>query len=271
MAKKRNPKSPEVKKAPQETERVNTAVLCDMDGVIIWDNKLIDGAKGFVEKLIADETPFLFITNYPSLTPADLAHRLKKAGLDVAAEHFYTSAMATATFLKSQGAGDKVFVVGEGALTHALYEQGFTITDQDPDFVVIGETRSYNFEMIEKSIKLIRKGARFIATNPDVSGPSGFPSCGALTSPIEKVTRLQPFYVGKPNPYMMRAALRRIGSHSENTVMIGDNMDTDIIAGIQAGMDTILVLSGVTGIEDIDRYPYRPTHVLANVGKIEKL
>jgi NagD protein len=264
MAKKKAAgKQPEV-----PGDRVNVAVLCDMDGVIIWDNKLIEGAKTFVEKLIADNVAFLFITNYPSLTPADLAHRVKKAGLEVPAEHFYTSAMATATFLQSQRAGDKVFVVGEGALTHALYQQGFTITDQDPDFVVIGETRSYNFEMIEKSIKLIRKGARFIATNPDVSGPSGFPSCGALTAPIEKVTGKKPFYVGKPNPYMMRAALRRIGSHSENTVMIGDNMETDIIAGIQAGMDTILVLSGVTGIDDIDRYPYRPSRILANVGEI---
>jgi len=252
-------------------DRVNSAVLCDMDGVIIWDNKLIEGAKGFVEGLITDNVPFLFITNYPSLTPADLSHRLKKAGLDIAPEHFYTSAMATATFLKSQSAGDKVFVVGEGALTHALYEQGFTITDQDPDFVVIGETRSYNFESIEKSIKLIKKGARFIATNPDVSGPSGFPSCGALTAPIEKVTGKKPFYVGKPNPYMMRAALRRIGGHSESTVMIGDNMDTDIIAGIQAGMDTILVLSGVTGIDDLESYPYRPGRIVANVGKIDSL
>lgn len=263
------------KAAPEQQEvpgtRVNTAVLCDMDGVIIWDNKLIDGAKSFVERLLADEIAFLFITNYPSLTPSDLAHRLKKAGIEVGADHFYTSAMATATFLKSQGAGDKVFVVGEGALTHALYEQGFTITDQDPDFVVIGETRSYNFEMVEKSIRLIQKGARFIATNPDVSGPSGFPSCGALTAPVEKVTGKKPFYVGKPNPYMMRAALRKIDSHSENTVMIGDNMETDIIAGIQSGLDTILVLSGVTGIDDIDRYPYRPGRILANVGEIDNI
>ncbi len=249
----------------------NRSVLCDMDGVIIWDNKLIDGAKEFVEAMLAQQIPFLFITNYPSLTPADLAHRLRKAGLDVPAEHFYTSAMATATFLKSQGAGDKVFVIGEGALTHALYEQGFTITDQDPDFVVLGETRSYNFEMIEKAIRMIRHGARFIATNPDVSGPSGFPSCGALAAPIERVTRKKPFYVGKPNPYMMRAALRRMDAHSETTVMIGDNMETDIIAGIQSGLDTILVLSGVTEAHEIERYPYRPHFTYATVGEINSI
>lgn len=249
----------------------NKSVLCDMDGVIIWDNKLIEGAKEFVESLMEHNVPFLFITNYPSLTPADLSHRLKKAGLDVPAQHFYTSAMATATFLKTQAAGDKVFVIGEGALTHALYEQGFTLTDQDPDFVVLGETRSYNFEMIEIAIRLIRKGARFIATNPDVSGPSGFPSCGALAAPIERVTRRKPFYVGKPNPYMMRAALWKINSHSETTVMIGDNMETDIIAGIQSGLDTILVLSGVTQIDDIERYPYRPNYTYSHVGEIEEI
>lgn len=247
------------------------AVLLDMDGVIIWDNKLIDGAKKFMEMLERNGNPFLFLTNYPSLTPFDLQHRLKTAGLDVDADYFYTSAMATATFLKSQHCGDKAFVIGEGALTHALYEQGFTITEIDPDYVVLGETRSYNFEMIEKAIRLIRNGARFIATNPDVSGPSGFPSCGALAAPIEKVTGKRPFYVGKPNPYMMRAASWEIGVHSENTVMVGDNMETDIIAGIQSGMETILVLSGVTSMADIQQYPYRPTKIYNNVGEIESI
>jgi NagD protein len=247
------------------------AVLCDMDGVIIWDNNLIEGSQKFVNMLEKEGHPFLFLTNYPSLTPADLQHRVKLAGLDIAAEHFYTSAMATAAFLKSQAAGDKVFVIGEGALTHALYEQGFTMTEQSPDYVILGETRSYNFEMIEKAIRLIRHGARFIATNPDVSGPSGFPSCGALAAPIERVTGIHPFYIGKPNPYMMRAALRQIGAHSEHTVMVGDNMETDIIAGIQSGMETILVLSGVTAEDEIKRYPYRPTRIYKNVGEIEKL
>ncbi len=247
------------------------SVLCDMDGVIIWDNNLIEGATKFVDMLEREGNPFLFLTNYPSLTPGDLQHRVKLAGLNVAAEHFYTSALATAAFLKSQAAGDKVFVIGEGALTHALYQEGFMVTEQNPDYVVLGETRSYNFEMIEKAIHLIRHGARFIATNPDVSGPSGFPSCGALAAPIERVTGIHPFYIGKPNPYMMRAALRQIGAHSENTVMIGDNMETDIIAGIQSGMETILVLSGVTSADEVKRYPYRPTRICNNIGEITKL
>jgi NagD protein len=253
------------------SKKKNKSVLCDMDGVIIWDNNLIDGAASFIAKLRSEGIPFLFLTNYPSLTPLDLQHRLKVAGLDVSEDHFYTSAMATATFLQSQKSGDKVFVIGEGALTHELYKCGFTITDQEPDYVVLGETRSYNFEKLEKAIRLIRRGARFIATNPDVSGPSGFPSCGALAAPIERVTRVKPFYVGKPNPFMMRAALRKLNSHSENTVIIGDNMETDIIAGIESGLETILVLSGVCDAEDVEKYPYRPNRIYNHVGEIEKV
>ncbi|MCK4857559.1 MAG: HAD family hydrolase, partial [candidate division Zixibacteria bacterium] len=231
------------------------AVLCDMDGVIIWDNNLIEGSVEFIRMLRDKKIPYLFLTNYPSLTPIDLKHRLSRAGLDIEVDHFYTSAMATATFLEMQESGDKVYVIGEGALTHELYKRGFTISDQDVDYVVLGETRSYNFEKIEKAISLIRHGARFIATNPDVSGPSGFPSCGALVAPIEKVTKRKPFYVGKPNPFMMRAALRKLGSHSAHTVIIGDNMETDIIAGIESGLKTILVLSGVHSRNDLKRYP----------------
>lgn len=247
------------------------AVLCDMDGVIIWDNQLIDGAVDFIHRLRQQEIPFLFLTNYPSLTPMDLQHRLMKAGLEVDEDNFYTSAMATAAFLESQRSGDKAYVIGEGALTHELYNAGFKITDQDPDFVVLGETRSYSFEKIEKAINLIRKGARFIATNPDVSGPSGFPSCGALAAPIERVTGRKPFYVGKPNPFMMRAALRKLGSHSAHTVIVGDNMETDIIAGIESGLKTILVLSGVCKREDVISYPYRPSEIYNTVGEIKKL
>ena len=247
------------------------AVLCDMDGVIIWNNNLIEGAAEFIKGLQEQKTPFLFLTNYPSLTPMDLQHRLSGAGLEVDEDNFYTSAMATAVFLESQHSGDKAYVIGEGALTHELYKSGFKITDQNPDYVILGETRSYNFEKIEKAINLIRKGARFIATNPDVSGPSGFPSCGALAAPIERVTRRKPFYVGKPNPFMIRAALRKLGSHSAHTVIIGDNMETDIIAGIQSGLKTILVLSGVCKKESIKKYPYRPDAVYNNVGEIKKL
>ncbi len=252
-------------------KKKSKAVLCDMDGVIIWDNNLIEGALEFFEMLRKKDIPFLFLTNYPSLTPIDLQHRLRQAGLDVSADHFYTSAMATATFLESQRTGDKVYVIGEGALTHELYNANFKITDQDPDYVVLGETRSYNFEKIEKAISLIRKGARFIATNPDVSGPSGFPSCGALAAPIERVTGRKPFYIGKPNPFMIRAALRKLNSHSENTTIIGDNMETDIIAGIQSGLRTILVLSGVCSMEDLVKYAYRPNKIVDNVGEIKSI
>lgn len=265
-------------KAPAKRKRIRMprqkkikAVLCDMDGVIIWDNNLIDGAVDFIHRLRQQNIPFLFLTNYPSLTPLDLQHRLAKAGLNVDEDHFYTSAMATAVFLESQKSGDKAYVIGEGALTHELYNAGFTITDQDPDFVVLGETRSYSFEKIEKAINLIRKGARFIATNPDVSGPSGFPSCGALAAPIERVTGRKPFYVGKPNPFMMRAALRKLGSHSAHTVIIGDNMETDIIAGIESGLKTILVLSGVCSRADVEKYPYRPNAIYKTVGDIKSL
>lgn len=252
-------------------KKKSKAVICDMDGVIIWDNNLIDGTLDFMEMLHKNNISFLFLTNYPSLTPLDLQHRLRQAGLDVEEDHFYTSAMATAAFLESQRSGDKVYVIGEGALTHELYKANFKITDDDPDFVVLGETRSYNFEKIEKAISLIRKGARFIATNPDVSGPSGFPSCGALAAPIERVTGKKPFYIGKPNPFMMRAALRKLNSHSENTTIIGDNMETDIIAGIQSGLKTILVLSGVCSREDVERYPYRPNRIFNSVGDIKTI
>lgn len=238
------------------------AVLCDIDGVILRDETVLPGAPELVAWLLSRVHPFLFLTNYPSQTPADLRTRFLEAGLDVPAQHFYTSAMATAEFLDDQ-AGDRrrVFVVGEGALVHALYEKGFTITEGEADYVVLGETRSYHFDMIRRAGQLIRKGARFVATNPDVMGPEGRPSCGALAAPIERLTGKRPLYVGKPNPLIMRAALRSIGAHSEETWMIGDNMDTDVIAGIQSGMQTVLVLGGVSRLEDLPAYPYRPHHV----------
>ena len=191
--------------------------------------------------------PFLFLTNFPSQTPADLRDRFRMAGIDVEVpvKHFYTSAIATAEFLNDQ-AGDrrKAFVIGEGALIHALYEAGFMLTENDADFVVLGETRSYSFDMIRRASYLIQRGARFVATNPDVAGPQGRPSCGALAAPIERITGQRPFYVGKPNAFMMRAALRYLQARTDDTLIAGDNMDTDIIAGIQSGLETILVLTG---------------------------
>jgi NagD protein len=246
-----------------------TALICDIDGVILQDQHPLPGAADFIARLSHSRVPFLFLTNYSSQTPAELRNRFLSAGLDVAAEHFYTSAMATAEFLNDQ-AGDqrKAFVIGEGGLVHALYQAGFTLTESGADFVILGETRSYNFDMIQTAAQLIRAGARFVATNPDVAGPQGRPSCGAFAAPIERITGKPPFYVGKPNAIMMRAALRHLHVHSEETWIIGDNMETDIIAGIQSGMRTVLVLSGVSRREDLVRYAYRPHHIVPGVADV---
>ena len=241
------------------------AVIVDIDGVILHDDAALPGAAELVAWLTGSGKPFLFLTNYPSMTPSDLANRFRGAGLEVPDKHFYTSAMATAEFLHDQ-AGDrkKVYVVGEGALVHALYQAGFTLTEQGADYVVLGETTSFNFDMIRRAAWLIQQGARFVATNPDVAGPQGRPSCGALAAPIERIAGKRPFYVGKPNAFMMRAALRYLGTHSEDTWIVGDNMDTDIIAGIQSGLETVLVLSGVSRREELPSYAYRPHHVAAD-------
>ena len=245
-------------------------VICDIDGVILHNNAPLTGAPAFLHGLQEREVPFLLLTNYPSQTPADLKNRFQQAGIDVPENRFYTSTMATAAFLKRQD-GRRVFVVGEGALTHALYSEGFTVTEQNPDFVVVGETRAYNWEMMHRAARLVKDGARFIATNPDVAGPDAQPACGALCAPIERITGKEPFYVGKPSPWMMRAALNAMDAHSEDSVIIGDNMRTDILAGTQAGMKTILVLSGVTSEDELHRFPYQPTHVFSNVGEIDVL
>ena len=250
------------------TDPRKKAVICDIDGVLLHDNEAIDGAPGFVRRVLEQGNPLILLTNYPSQTAMDLQNRLAANGFDVPAEVFYTSAMATARFLKQQD-GRKAFVIGEGGLTNALYEVGFTITDIDPDFVIVGETRSYNWEMIQKASYHIMAGARFIATNPDVAGPRGFPACGALCAPIERITGKKPLYMGKPQAWMMRSALNRLGAHSEDAVIIGDNMQTDILAGIQAGVETVLVLTGVSQRADLDRYPYRPHHVFERVADVD--
>jgi NagD protein len=241
------------------------ALLIDIDGVVLQDDRPLPGAGELVAWLRGSGRPFLFITNYSSQTPDELAHRMGTAGIAVPPEHVYTSAMATAEFLAKQaGTRRRAYVVGEGALVHALYETGFTLSETDADFVVLGETRAYNFDMIQKASQLVKKGARFIATNPDVAGPQGRPSCGAFAAPIERITGKAPFYVGKPSAFMMRAALRHMQAHSEDAWMVGDNMDTDIIAGVQTGMVTVLVLSGVSKEEDLPRFPYRPDHIVAD-------
>jgi NagD protein len=244
----------------------------DLDGVIIRGNQLIPGAQQFIQRLIARQARFLFLTNNPRYTPVDLQHRLQTMGLNIPGDSCYTSAMATAQFLSSQRPRGTAFVVGETGLTEALHSAGYVLTDHQPDYVVVGETAGYHYETITKAIRLIAAGARFIATNPDPSGPTDqglVPACGAIAALIETATGVRPYFVGKPNPLMMRNALRYLGEHSENAVMVGDRMETDIRAGMESGMETILVLTGVTRREDVDRYPYRPTRVVESVADIE--
>lgn len=247
-------------------------LLIDIDGVVLRDDAALPGAAELVAWLLESEARFLFLTNYPSQTPADLAARLAGAGIEVPPRHFFTSAMATAEFLDKQaGPRRRAFVVGEGALVHELYKIGFTISETEADYVVLGETRHYNFDMIQRAAALIGRGARFIATNPDVAGPAGRPSCGAFAAPIERMTGKTPFYVGKPNPFMMRAGLRQLDLHSGEACMIGDNLTTDIIAGVQSGMETVLVLSGVSRQEDLGQVAYRPDHVVADAFALREL
>jgi len=245
--------------------------MTDMDGVLVRGREVVPGAEQFIRKLREAGAEYLVLTNNPLYTPRDLSHRLRITGLDIAPEHFFTSAMATARFLHSQKATGTAFVIGESGLTEAIHEAGYVITDHDPEYVVLGETHSYNLELITKAIRLVAAGAHFIATNPDPSGPaeSGIvPACGAMAALISSASGVSPFFIGKPNPLMMRQALNYLGVHSENTVMIGDRMDTDIIAGVQSGMETILVLSGITKREEVERFPYQPTRIVDSVADI---
>ncbi len=246
--------------------------LIDMDGVLVRGNTVIPGAHQFIERLQTCGCKFLILTNNPMFTPADLAHRLRTIGLQVTENNIFTSALATAQFLKRQKPQGKAFVIGESGLTSPIHNIGYIITDLEPDYVVLGETYAYNFEMVTKAIRLIVNGARFIATNPDVSGPAEagiVPACGAMAALIEKASGVSPFFIGKPNPLMMRMALNYLDAHSEETVMVGDRMDTDVIAGVTSGMETILVLSGVTRKEDIVHFPYQPNRILGSVMDIE--
>lgn len=246
--------------------------LIDMDGVLIRGKTPIPGAQEFIEKLVDSGRKFLILTNNPMYSPRDLQYRLASAGLNVPETNLFTSAIATAQFLASQRPNGTAFAIGESGLTSALHDVGYVLTSNNPDYVVLGETNSYHFERITLAIRLIMDGARFIATNPDTSGPTeqGIqPACGAMAALIKTTTGISPYFIGKPNPLMMRSALNYIDSHSEDTIMIGDRMDTDVIGGIEAGMGTILVLSGVTSEEDIEKFPYRPSQVLPSVASID--
>lgn len=246
--------------------------LIDMDGVLVRGTETVPGAGEFVAALREKGIKFLVLTNNPIYTPNDLAHRLKIMGLEVPAGNIFTSAMATARFLQTQKQRSTAYVVGESGLTSAMHQAGFIITDHHPDYVVLGETRTYDFDAITRAIRLVAAGARFIATNPDASGPSEsglVPACGAMAALIKEATGRSPFFIGKPNPLMMRSALNYLGVHSEETVMVGDRMDTDIVAGVQSGMDTILVLSGVTRRADVDNFPYQPSRIVESIAEIE--
>jgi NagD protein len=243
----------------------------DMDGVLVHEDRPIPGADRFIGRLRELGRPFLVLTNNSIYTPRDLAARLGASGLHVPEEAIWTSALATAAFLADQRPRGTAFVIGEAGLTTALHEAGYTMSERSPDYVVLGETRSYSLERITLAIRLIAAGARFIATNPDPTGPTPagiVPATGAVAALISRATTVQPYYVGKPNPLMMRSALNAIDAHSERTAMIGDRMDTDIVAGLEAGLETILVLTGVTAEGEVDRFSYRPSRVVTSVADL---
>ena len=232
-----------------------------MDGVLVREEQAVPGAAEFLQRLVEKKRRFLVLTNNSIYTPRDLSARLARSGLTVPEDAIWTSALASATFLSDQLPGGSAYVIGEAGMTTALHEVGYTLTDIEPDFVVLAETRTYSFTAITKAIRLILGGARFIATNPDVTGPSSegpLPATGSVAAMITKATGHEPYFVGKPNPMMFRSALNRIEAHSESTMMVGDRMDTDVVAGIEAGLDTILVLTGSTTVEDVEKYPFRP-------------
>jgi NagD protein len=247
------------------------AWLMDMDGVLMRERHPIPGANRFVQRLRELGQPFLVITNNSLYTPRDLSARLNRSGLEVPEEAIWTSAAATAGFVSQQRPGGGAFVIGEWGITTALHEVGYTLTDVDPDYVVLGETRTYSFERMTRAIRLIMAGARFIATNPDPAGPSPggpLPATGSVAALISHASGVSPYFVGKPNPLMMRSALDTLGAHSGSTTMIGDRMDTDVIAGIEAGMETILVLSGVTSPTEAERFAYRPSRIVDSVADL---
>lgn len=248
--------------------------IIDMDGVIYKGNKVLPGVREFIEWLQREEKQYLFLTNNSGMTPMELRQKLLRMGLDVTEDHFYTSALATAAFLKTQAPGCSAYVIGEAGLLNALYDAGITMNDVNPEYVVVGEGKTYSFDTITKAVNLVKNGAKLLGANSDVSGPIEHgiaPACKALTTPIEMATGKTAYYCGKPNPLMMRTGLRMLGCHSEDSVIIGDRMDTDIIAGTECGASTVLVLSGVSDIDTPKQYAYQPTMILDGVGDIVKL
>jgi NagD protein len=245
--------------------------LTDMDGVLVHEGEPVPGAPEFVTRMQASGKPFLILTNNSIYTPRDLQARLVRMGIEVPERSIWTSALATAQFLADQRPSGTAYVIGEAGLTTALHAVGYVLGDYKPDYVVLGETRTYSFEAITKAIRLIDAGARFICTNPDVTGPSNegaLPAAGSVAAMISKATGVEPYFVGKPNPMMMRSALNTIEAHSESTAMIGDRMDTDVLCGLEAGLETILVLTGISTREESERYPYRPSRIVDSVADL---
>jgi NagD protein len=245
--------------------------LMDMDGVLVHEQSAIPGADRFLERLRDKGLPFLVLTNNSMYTRRDLTARLLTIGLDVPEEAIWTSALATANFLADQRPGGTAFAIGEAGLTTALHDAGYTLTDQDPDYVVLGETRTYSFERIAQAIRLVVRGARFIATNPDPTGPTPdgpLPATGSVAALISRASGVDPYFVGKPNPLMMRSALNAIDAHSETAAMVGDRMDTDVVSGLEAGMHTVLVLTGITSREEAERFPYRPSRIVDSIADL---
>jgi len=251
--------------------RSKAGFIIDMDGVLYHGNYLLPGASEFVDWLNKENKQYLFLTNSSERSPRELQLKLARMGITVHESHFYTSALATASFLAKQCPGGSAYIIGEPGLVKALYDAGFSMNDVNPDYVVVGETRSYNYEKIELAVRLVRQGAKLIGTNPDLTGPSELgiiPATKALIAPIELATGKKAYYIGKPNPLMMRHGLKLLGTSTEDTVIIGDRMDTDIVAGIEADIETVLVLSGVTSRETLQQFPYQPHYIIDGVGNL---
>ncbi|KAI9193725.1 HAD-like domain-containing protein [Polychytrium aggregatum] len=262
--------SPEEFEARLESIRNKKGFICDMDGVIYHGKKLLPGVKEFIDWLQKNDKKFLFLTNNSAPTPAELNRKLQKLGVNVPEKHFYTSAIATAKFLQSQKPrGGSCYVIGEPALTYTLYEHGFIMNDTDPQYVVIGETTSYNFDKINTATNLVHRGAKLIGTNPDVNGPleggAIEPGCGAFVAAVEMATGKKAFFCGKPSSLMMSYAQSILGTTKEETCIIGDRMDTDILAGTWANIDPVVVLSGITNEGNLYNEAYRPYIVLNGV------
>ncbi|MBE1877764.1 HAD-IIA family hydrolase [Myceligenerans pegani] len=255
-------------------EREIKSWLTDMDGVLVHEGTALPGAADFVKRLRDKDVPFLILTNNSIFTARDLRARLSASGIEVPEDAIWTSALATAQFLHEQIPGGSAYAIGEAGLTTALYQAGYTLTESDPDYVVLGETRTYSFEAITKAIRLIQGGSRFIATNPDVTGPSQegpLPATGSVAAMITAATGRKPYFVGKPNPILFRSALNRIGAHSEVTAMIGDRMDTDVMGGLEAGLHTFLVLTGSTRSDEVQDHPFRPNQVVDSIADLVDL